>query len=318
MKSLAFILALFCFSCRVPESKKGHIDLSATTGVSLVILGTVQDGGSPHAGCKKKCCKKLFSKPDPGRKVVSLGLVDAINKRNYLLEATPDLPSQLRLLKDHSPFKTNDPPDGIFLSHAHIGHYAGLMYLGKEAMNADSIPVYVMPRMKTYLETNGPWSQLVLLKNIKLLEAQANRQVVLSSSLSITPFIVPHRDEFSETVGFKVEGPGKTALFIPDIDKWAKWQNNVAEEIKKVDYAFMDATFFDAAEIQNRDISLIPHPFVVESMKMFEALPREEKNKIYFIHFNHTNPLLDPGSGATDRVLKAGFNVSVIGQVFHL
>ena len=212
----------------------------------------------------------------------------------------------------------NDPPDGIFLSHAHIGHYAGLMYLGKEAMNADSIPVYVMPRMKTYLETNGPWSQLVLLKNIKLLEAQANRQVVLSSSLSITPFIVPHRDEFSETVGFKVEGPGKTALFIPDIDKWAKWQNNVAEEIKKVDYAFMDATFFDAAEIQNRDISLIPHPFVVESMKMFEALPREEKNKIYFIHFNHTNPLLDPGSGATDRVLKAGFNVSVIGQVFHL
>jgi pyrroloquinoline quinone biosynthesis protein B len=284
---------------------------------SLVVLGTVQDAGSPQLGCTKDCCKTLFTRPDPTRKVVSLGLIDKENGNAYLFEATPDISSQLRLLKSFSN-KSSDLPDGIFLSHAHIGHYTGLINLGKEAANAHRIPVYSMPRMQEYLLRNGPWSQLVSQQNIVLQTLNNEQTVKLNVSLEVTPLQVPHRDEYSETVGYLIKGPDKRALFIPDIDKWEKWERNIDSLIATVDYAFIDATFFDAKEINNRDIKTIPHPFVIESMQRFAHLSLNDRRKIHFIHFNHTNPLLIKSSSAIKKVMKAGFRIASIGDVFKL
>ncbi|WP_317898386.1 MBL fold metallo-hydrolase [Aurantibacillus circumpalustris] len=319
-RSLFLFSGLLLFSCNssIDRIEKTNSLKDTITSLSLIVLGTVQDGGSPHIGCNKNCCEKLFSNPDKNRKVVSLGVIDSENKKNYLFEATPDMTSQLRMLQDNSTFKSSDIPDGVFLSHAHIGHYSGLMYFGKEAMNSNGVKVYTMPRMKTFLETNGPWSQLVSLNNIQIQTITDTESIQLSSALKVTPFLVPHRDEFSETVGYRIEGPNKKVMFIPDIDKWSKWNKDIVEEIKTVDYAFVDATFFDGQEIQNRDISQIPHPFVIESMELFKMLPEKEKNKIYFIHFNHTNPLLNKESAAYKEVLKNGFHVAEIGTVFSL
>ena len=288
------------------------------TATSLIVLGTIQDAGSPQAGCTKDCCKDLFLQPDKDRRVVCLGLVDPLNKKNYIIEASPDLPQQLKALKRYSSFSNKETPDGIFVTHAHIGHYSGLMYLGKEAMNTDSIAVYAMPRMKNFLSQNGPWSQLVNTKNISLQEMTDQKEIQLSPGLKIIPFIVPHRDEFSETVGYRITGPNKKALFIPDIDKWEKWSTSVKDAIAGVDYAFIDGTFYDAAEINNRDISTIPHPFIIESMKLFEDLPKKKKKKIWFIHFNHTNPVLNKTSEQAKWVLKNGFNIAGINDSFGL
>jgi len=286
--------------------------------ISLVVLGTVQDAGSPQIGCKKDCCKDLFLHPDKSRKVVSLGLTDAKNNKKYLFEATPDMPAQMRMLYEASSAMGDEIPDGIFLTHAHIGHYSGLMYLGKEAMNATNVPVYAMPRMRTFLEKNGPWSQLVKHKNIVLQEMNGGKEIQLTKDLKIVPFIVPHRDEFSETVGYTIAGPNKKALFIPDIDKWEKWNTGIIEALSKVDYAFIDATFYDAEEINNRDISTIPHPFIIESMLLFKDLPAAEKKKIYFIHFNHTNPVINKNSKQYRQVIENGFNVALMNDVIGL
>lgn len=288
-----------------------------TPDVSLVILGTVQDGGSPHIGCKKDCCSTLFDHPDPNRKVVSLGVIDHENKKTFLFDATPDLPSQFKLLKKWGQ-KDEEAPNGIFLTHAHIGHYTGLMFLGREAMGSSSVPVYAMPKMQSFLKNNGPWSQLVDLKNIELKEIKNEEAVAVTNKLKVIPFTVPHRDEFSETVGYTIIGPQKSALFIPDIDKWSKWEKSIIDEIKKVDYAFLDASFFDGNEINNRDISEIPHPFVIESMALFKSLPTSEKSKVHFIHLNHTNPLLNTSSDQAKMVLKNGFNISKFNDVFGL
>ena len=126
--------------------------------------------------------------------------------------------------------------------------------------------------------------------------------------------MVPHRDEFSETVGYLVEGPTKKVLFIPDIDKWDKWDRSIVEYIKQVDYAFVDATFYSGDELNTRDISQIPHPFVVESMALFDGLPAAERAKIQFIHFNHTNPLLKPESDQYKRVIEKGYGIAQFGQ----
>ncbi len=250
--------------------------------------------------------------------MVSLGLVDFENHKSFILEATPDFPEQMKALKEHAFFTEKETPNGIFLTHAHIGHYTGLMYLGKEAMNANSIPVYAMPKMKSFLEMNGPWSQLVENNNIAIQEISNNILLQITSNLKVIPFTVPHRDEYSETVGYNIEGPNKSVLFIPDIDKWEKWDVDIVSEIAKVDYAFIDATFYDGEEINDRAISEIPHPFIIESMHLFEKLSAKEKRKIHFIHFNHTNPLLNKSSVQYKKVIDAGFNVANIYDVFQL
>jgi pyrroloquinoline quinone biosynthesis protein B len=278
----------------------------------IVILGTLQDGGSPHIGCEKKCCIKT----DSSKKVVSLGLIDNASKKQFLVEASPDISSQIKMLNEFSGNK--NPVDGIMLSHAHIGHYSGLMYLGKEAKNASNIPVYAMPRMKLFLEKNGPWSQLVSLKNIEIKELFDQKETILTNKISIRPYQVPHRDEYSETIGFKIIGPNKTAIFIPDIDKWEKWKIDIVEMIKQVDYAFIDGTFWDPAEVNNRNIAEIPHPLVKESMLKFSQLPSTEKNKVWFIHLNHTNPLLNQETNEYKDLIKKGFHVAAIKQVFPL
>ncbi len=318
-----YLLVFLLFAC---ENNKGSAVLTerevsakekfATT--SLIVLGTIQDAGSPHIACKKQCCKNPFENPDPKRQVVSLGLFDHINNKRYLFEATPDMPKQLKALKNYGSPSDREIANGIFLTHAHIGHYTGLMYLGKEATNAKNIPVYAMPIMKTYLETNGPWSQLVSSGNIDLIELNNETTVQLSKDIAVIPFLVPHRDEFSETVGYKIIGPNKSALFIPDIDKWDKWNKSISDEIKKVDYAFLDATFYSGEEINNRDISLIPHPFIVESMEEFAELSTKDKNKIIFIHFNHTNPIINKNSSETKELLNKGFKIARMDDVFEL
>ncbi len=322
MRKLLYIIVVIA-ACTSPVQKKKEEkveqkEVKSVTKTSIVILGTIQDGGSPHVGCKKVCCKDLFGTPDKTRLVVSLGVIDPENQKNYLFEATPDIPQQMKLLKQFSKFDVGETPSGIFLTHAHIGHYTGLMYLGREAMGADSVPIYAMPKMKGFLEENGPWSQLVQLNNIAIQPLEDSGVLELTPSIKVMPFTVPHRDEYSETVGYIITGPNKKALFIPDIDKWEKWDADIIEAIGKVDYAFIDATFYDSEELNNRDMSEIPHPFVVESMEKFKNLPEQEKSKVYFIHFNHTNPLLNTDSKQYKTVIKNGFHIAHYNDIFDL
>ena len=276
----------------------------------LKVLGTVQDGGSPHIGCQKSCCTDLSSQEKEERKVTSLELYQHRSNKSLLFEATPDIISQWDLM--------NHPPSGIFLTHAHMGHYSGLLQLGKEALASELIPVYVMPRMYNFLKNNDPWSQLIDQKNILLKKLHENESVQVFNKVKIIPLLVPHRDEFSETVGYKIVGPKKKVLFIPDIDKWSLWNKNLISVLKEVDLAFLDATFFNAEEVNYRPISEIPHPLVHETVKLLENETMEIKNKVFFIHMNHTNPLLDPNSNSTKWVIKQGFNVARIGQEFEL
>lgn len=212
----------------------------------------------------------------------SLGIIDQQNKKKYLFDATPDIRQQMYNL--HTLASDREYAlDGIFLTHAHMGHYTGLMHLGREAAGTKSVNVFAMPKMKKFLETNGPWSQLVALKNIVIKQLTHQQNLKLSNSLSIKPILGPHRDEFSETVGYKIFGPNKSVLFIPDINKWDKWNLSIVDEIKKVDYALLDATFYENGEIPNRDMSQIPHPFVEESMQLFSQLSAKDKAKVFFI-----------------------------------
>jgi pyrroloquinoline quinone biosynthesis protein B len=252
-----------------------------------------------------------WQNPELRRGATSIALIDPVAKIKVLFEATPNLPQQLYDLEKQAP-SAQYKFDGVFLTHAHMGHYAGLMFFGHEAMGGKQIPVYAMPKMTDYLINNGPWSQLVEYGNIVLRPLQHNRAQAIASQ-TITPLLVPHRDEFSETVGYVIEGANKTALFIPDINKWSVWDTDITQLIKRVDYALLDATFFGNDELPGRDMSKVPHPLVTETMQKLGGLSLEHRNKVWFIHMNHTNPLLDPQSKQTKRVRAAGFNIAEEG-----
>ena len=277
---------------------------------TLKILGVVQDGGMPHLGNNKTCCENI--KQD--KYVTSLMLMNNENNESFLFDASPDINKQLNFMGD----RIKKDLKGIFLTHAHIGHYTGLMYFGREALNSKLVNVYAMPKMKKFLEENGTWSQLVSLQNISIIELRNESKISIDSNVIVQPIEVPHRAEFSETVGYKIYGPNKTALFIPDIDKWYLWEKSIVDEIKQVDYAIIDATFYDSKEVNYRDISEIPHPFVTESMDLFDSIDIKEKNKIYFIHLNHTNPLLNEQSKQYKSVITKGYNVAKEEMILDL
>lgn len=285
--------------------------------IEIIILGIAQDAGYPQANCEKQCCQAFHAGKESKKHVASLGIVDLETNQFFMIDCTPDFKEQLHTLSNFSGFK-GDLPAGIFLTHAHIGHYTGLLELGKEVINSKGVPVYAMPKMKSFIEKNAPWEMLVRNNNINLKRLQNEKEVQVTRNFSITPILVPHRDEYSETVGFMIKSLSESMVYIPDIDKWEKWEKDINEIIKEVDYAILDGSFYRNGEVEGRDMSQIPHPFVEESLKKFSDLTPMQKAKIHFTHFNHTNPLLDKKSQAYRSVFLNGYNVASEGLSFYL
>lgn len=293
----------------------GILAPAETPAVRAVVLGTAQDGGVPHIGCRQDLCVAARNDPSRRRRVACLGLIDDKAGARFLIDATPDLASQIESLNaGREPSDRRRPVEGILLTHAHIGHYAGLMYLGREALGARGVPVYATRRMARFLRESGPWSQLVGLGQIDLREIEPGKEIALTPDLKLTPLLVPHRDEYSDTVGFRVRGPTRSVLYVPDIDKWERWDRKLEDEVAGVEAALLDGTFEDAAELSGvRSLAEVPHPLVRETVARLAAF----KGRILFIHLNHTNRLLWDEDALRELAAK-GFRVARDGEELPL
>ena len=283
--------------------------LSAAPGPEAVVLGIAQDGGVPHAGCRQALCVDARRDPARRRLVASLGLVDPAAGKRFLIDATPDFAEQMERL--------GGLPDGILLTHAHIGHYLGLAQLGREVLGAKRVPVYCTPSMASFLRSNRPWSRLVALENIEIHEIEPSVEFALSPDLRVTAIRVPHRDEDSDTVAFLVRGPNRKLLWLPDIDKWEKWDRRLEDFLADPTLtAFVDGTFFSADEISGRSMAEVPHPFVSETMARV-AVGSPEARRLVFVHLNHTNRLLWAAK-AVREVEEKGPSIACEGQRIRL
>ena len=283
----------------------------------IIILGTAQDGGYPHAGCSKECCAKYYSGEEKRHSVSCLALVDPVTNQRWFFDCTPDFTFQLHAL-DAIHLTGAGSITGIFLTHAHTGHYTGLINLGREAMNSRNIPVYAMPRMRHFLLNNGPWDSLVKLKNIELRDLANDAPVQLNERISVTPFLVPHRDEYSETVGFRISTQNRSVIFIPDIDKWENWDCDIAHAVQQNDLLFIDGTFFKDGELPGVKMNQAPHPFIEETMRILSHLPEADKQKVHFTHLNHTHPALTRQPAAFCEIEALHFRVAEEMQQFAL
>jgi pyrroloquinoline quinone biosynthesis protein B len=280
------------------------------TGASphLVVLGVAQDGGRPQTGCRRPCCEPAWQQGHRDR-ISCLGLIDG--ELRFLLDCTPDLPSQLHDLG-------GPPLHGVVLTHAHLGHYTGLLQLGPEAWGARGIPVHAMPAMTAFLREHAPWCALETGGHIVMQPLQADVRVPLTEKVAIVPWLVPHRGPWSETIGVVVEGPRRKALYLPDLDRWEDWERDPVQVVRELDRIWCDGTFFSAEEVGWRDRSQILHPLVQDSLQRLSVLPEDQRHKVCFIHLNHTNPLLDERSAAYRQVTELGFQIAREGDVFEL
>ena len=294
----------------------------------LVVVGTAQDGGLPHAACVCVRCEAARSDERRRRYVASIALVLPATDdkpqppRVLLVDATPDLREQLDLLLDvrHGPPGGTDrhPVDGVLLTHAHIGHYLGLAFFGFEAVHTRGLPVYCTDRMAEFLRGNGPWSQLVRLGNIKINAFKPGDALAIDARVRLTSLRVPHREEYSDTVGFLFTGSKSSVLYVPDTEPWAKWKPSLLTVLDGVDVLLVDGTFYSSAELPGRAVSSIGHPLITDTMDLLQDRVSAGKLKVYFTHLNHSNPVLDPASPERRAVESRGFHVAAELQRFPL
>ncbi len=303
------IVALGLASC---EASKTEIKTDVCNA-NLVVLGTAQDAGKPQIG----------NSADPAwrdstliRTASSIALVNRDTATYSLFDATPDVKYQMHMLEVSSEVEGLKLGE-IFLTHGHMGHYLGLAQFGREAMGAKNVPVYAMPKMRSFLENNGPWDLLVKLGNININSLTDGIPVKFGDTISVTPFTVPHRGEYTETVGYRIQSASKSAVYIPDIDSWEAWADagtKLTDIIAANDYLLFDGTFYSGDELPGRDMRKIPHPTITHTMEMLKTLDTASRAKIRFIHLNHTNPALDPNTNAYEDIEKAGYKLAREGE----
>ncbi len=291
------------------------------TDVLVKVLGTAQDGGLPQIGCYCKNCLMAREDERYSRLISSIAIIDLGEKKFFILDATPDIRIQSDLAFNRVALRKQgrkNSPHGVLLTHAHIGHYTGLMFFGYESISTHKLPVYCSSSMKNFLSNNGPWSQLVSLENISFHVISLEKEFLLTPRISFTPFLVPHRDEYTDNLGFRISGEKRELLYVPDIQSWKAWNRSIVEETRKSDVALLDGTFYSSEELPGRDISKIGHPFIKTSLETLKNVADEGKTKIYFTHLNHSNLALDPEGEARKEVEEKGFGIASEGIEFFL
>jgi pyrroloquinoline quinone biosynthesis protein B len=318
----ASCVALAALACVPSPRSASAAGLPTASDPYVVVLGTAQDGGLPHAACTCPRCVAARTDPKRHRRVASIAIIVPSTGRRFLVDATPDLRAQLDLLPaagTRAPGKVDRAPvDGVLLTHAHVGHYLGLAFFGFEAVHTSRLAVHATPRMAAFLRANAPWSRLVEREEIELREAAPGVPFELDAGIRVTPFTVPHRDEDSDTVGFAIAGPRHTIAYVPDTDRWDTWSPEARRTIAACDTALLDGTFFSGDELPGRDVAKIGHPLIVTTIDLFRDQVRAGRLRILFTHLNHSNHALDPTSPERRRIIDSGFEVAEDGQLLPL
>lgn len=323
----AALAALFLAACSAarasPQASPGPPRrVPVPAGPFIAVLGTSQDGGLPHASCGCPRCREARHHPQSARAVACLAIVDPAEGARFLIDATPDLPEQLERLRALTPPTARPgvdraPLSGILLTHAHIGHYLGLAWLGFEAVHTHELPVHATPRLCAFLTANGPWNQLVARDEITLVPFQPEVPFALTPAVSATAFLVPHRDELSDTVAFRIAGPHHTVLYVPDTDGWQQWDPPLQARLEGVDVALLDGSFYSLDELGGRDLAAVRHPLMGETMDLLQPLA-DRGLDVRFTHLNHTNRALGPGPEARREIERRGFHIAAEGAVIEL
>lgn len=292
--------------------------------ILIKVLGTAQDGGYPQPACSCPNCKAAIYDKSLIRLPASLAILDINNKKSYIIDPTPHFPEQLQSLNETAQ-KYNFPENhlhGVFLTHAHIGHYTGLIYFGKEAINYNKLNVYTTRLMKDFLLKNQPWQSLIENKNINITLFEFNKNIEKINNFLVKAIKVPHRAEYTDTASFLIKGKNKTLYYLPDIDSWGNFRKKFNKITSKSDFLLIDGTFFQYSELakyRNRNIKNVPHPPIKKTInELKKGKLKLNNSKLFFTHFNHTNKALNPQLNNNSFFKNKNINILEENKIFEI
>ena len=262
---------------------------------TIIVLGTAQDGGNPQLGSQGRGRPRLVS---------SMAVV-MDDGTTLLADVSPDVKAQIAHLESIAAYRArtvHNAVDHITLTHGHMGHYAGLVQFGKEAHNARRLPTWVTPSMADFLGAHQPWRALIDGEHLDIRRGLGPVELAPGLRLRLIP--VPHRAEFTDTVGISINDE---VLFVPDIDSWDEWAA-ADEEVERHRVSLLDATFASLEEVPGRNLLEIPHPLVADTLERFGHLA--STHRIILTHLNHSNPASEPETPAGSTIRAAGFEVA--------
>ncbi len=276
------------------------------------MLGIAQDGGRPQAGCSKSCCIGLS--PSEHSYPTSLGIISDNNL--HIIDVTRHLANQLQYLD-------NRVPTEVWLTHAHFGHVDGLGLFGRETMNVRGVKLHVSKSMAELIHQTPNWN-LMIEQGVFVIQEMTDRQIEQQPGFSITPLLVPHRGELSDTHAFIIRGENKSLLYLPDHDSWdetlALYKMNTIREwltSLNVDIALIDGTFWSSDELSSRNQASVPHPPIKQTIEMLGYKQHGDPDIIFF-HLNHTNPVYDEWSEEYTQVVEMGWSIAKQGMRFTI
>jgi pyrroloquinoline quinone biosynthesis protein B len=266
----------------------------------LLILGSGQDAGSPQVG--RDGSNGLARTASSVAVISSDGTV-------LLFDASPDIRVQYQRLAEFCGYAP--PLDGVFVTHGHMGHYSGLLHFGKEGASTDDLPLFAPESVLEFLEANEPWASLFTGGN--LIPIAIDDAAATLGEITVTSVPVPHRAEFTGTVGYSIAvNDVPWVFYLPDIDGWDEWPE--ADTVfGSHQVCLIDATFSSPDELPGRDLAAIKHPLVTDTIGRFRHLT--DDRTMMLTHINHSNPLGVPDAPITVETRDLGFAIAYDGRV---
>lgn len=294
--------------------------------MKVIVLGSAQDGGFPQWDCNCVNCQLSRSGELRFRLRSSLALEDDLGNI-IILDASPDLKHQVdvigssrqrigRICSDRV-----SPIDAILITHAHWGHVMGLLEFSAGA--SFEVPVYCSPSVSSIIYASPVFRSLIDGDFIRIMEFKDNIPLEIvnyrgqKTYFKLEAFKVPHREDFTDTYGFKIFHKSSSITYIPDIKVL---DEEIIRKIDDTDFLFFEGTFYWDDELWRvskikRTSKELGHIPIVESLLILRELEIDMK---YYIHLNHTNPVLRSGSDERRSVEDAGIKIVDDGLVIYV
>jgi pyrroloquinoline quinone biosynthesis protein B len=307
----------------------------------VIVLGAAAGGGFPQWNCNCQGCRRARQNEDAVRPRTQASIaVSADGRKWVLLNASPDLPYQLRVHAMLHPSNEgsirHSPLSAVVISSGDVDCIAGLLSLRE----SQPLAIYADDFVRDVIEGNQIF-QVLNRDLVKRLPLPAGPEVELldvqgeALGLSVQAFPVagkiPLYQETSDdirqlssgkaVIGLSIRGPhNKRIVYIPGC---AAVTTDLLHHIEGADLLFFDGTLWDDDEMiragtGRKTGKRMGHMSISGADGSMAALAGISVGKKLFIHINNTNPILCADSPQAAAVQSAGWGITHDGMEFHL
>jgi pyrroloquinoline quinone biosynthesis protein B len=292
--------------------------------LTAIVLGSAAGGAFPQWNCRCPVCQLAWA-GDPRvkpRTQTSLA-VSAANGRWTLINASPDLPAQMRATAALHPRDgvRGSPIDAVVLTGAEIDQIAGLLSLRESTPFA----LHATPASHAAVAANAMFGAMDAMTRRAV---NPGERFTLAGGIVASLFMVPGKlplylegdapeldTESAANVGIELQSEGGRLVFVPGA---AGVTDAMRERFSRADVLLFDGTLFSDDEMirsgtgkkTGRRMGHMPIDGEDGSLRALSEISAQR----IFVHINNTNPVLIDGSPERRKVEAAGWQVAADGM----